>query len=240
MIDQRDLNAERRELLAFLREIHTALNWAQTQDQQQIRALAILPHDQADWKTKVQFYIWDSLQYEHLTRVVGRHLQAILQDHDINYLAWLFPPEELLPNPDMATRRSPITIVRDVVRSQLAAPVAHYYSLIEVARVYHSQRTAQYISQQRAANPAFVPFNIHPLFGTPLSDQIPSERAHEIWSRVTQPHWQRPAEHLSANGRDPARCPGDGHRAAGGRPRPGAQHRKPRRSDIGPPATQAR
>ena len=35
-------------------------------------------------------------------------------------------------------------------------------------------------------------FNIHPLFGTPLSDQIPSERAHEIWSRVTAPrHWQQ-------------------------------------------------
>ena len=34
-------------------------------------------------------------------------------------------------------------------------------------------------------------FHIHPLFGTPLSDQIPSERAHEIWARVTRPvPWQ--------------------------------------------------
>jgi len=48
IVDQRDLGAERRELLAFLREIHAALSWAQTQDEQQIRSLGVLPHDQAD------------------------------------------------------------------------------------------------------------------------------------------------------------------------------------------------
>jgi hypothetical protein len=195
IVDERDLAVERRELLAFLKQIHDILVWCQRQDDQTMAlpALAALtPQRRIDYRTKVQFYLWDTLQYEHLARVVGRHLQAILQNQDLSYLAWLFPPEELLPNPDMATRRSPITVVRDVVRSQLAAPVAHYYSLIEVARAYHDQRTAQYVAQQRAANPAYVPFAVNPLFGTPLSDQIPSERAHEIWSRVTTPrHWQQ-------------------------------------------------
>ncbi len=192
IVDQRNLNTERRELLAFLQQIHEILNWCQQQDQAQIRARNILPQQQQRWRTKVQLYLWDSLQFDHLARIVGRHLQAILANPSINYLAWLFPPEELLPNPDMATRRSPITTVRDVVRSLVAAPIPHYYSLVEVARIYHDQNTAQYVAQQRALNPQYQPFNTHPLFGTALSDQIPSERAHEIWSRVTVPrHWQQ-------------------------------------------------
>jgi hypothetical protein len=41
----------------------------------------------------VQFYLWDGLQYEHLVRIIGRHLPAILGDRTIRDLAWLFPPE---------------------------------------------------------------------------------------------------------------------------------------------------
>jgi DNA replication ATP-dependent helicase Dna2 len=185
IVIDRDLNAERRELLAFLQEIHNLLGWCQQQDQQTLAnpALAGLPPTQrADYRTKVQFYMWDSLQYDHLARVIGRHLQAILANPTINYLAWLFPPDELLPNPDLVTQRSPITIVRDVVRGLLAAPVAHYYSLIQLARVYHEQGLPTNVAA----------FSIHPLFATPLSDQIPSERAHEIWAKVTAPrHWQQ-------------------------------------------------
>lgn len=185
IVIDRDLNAERRELLAFLQEIHNILVWCQQQDQQTLAdpALAGLTHaQQADYRTKVQFYIWDSLQYDHLARVIGRHLQEILADHTIDYLAWLFPPEELIPNPDLVTHRSPITVVRDIVRGLLAAPVAHYYSLLDLARVYHDQ----------ALPPNVASFSIHPLFSTPLSDQIPSERAHEIWAKVTAPrHWQQ-------------------------------------------------
>ena len=78
-----------------------------------------------------------SLQFDHLTRVIGRHLPFILPNTTVNYLAWLFPPDEILPNPDLSTRRSPITIVREVIKGLLAAPVAHYYGLLEIARVYH-------------------------------------------------------------------------------------------------------
>ncbi len=195
IVDQRNLNTEQRELLAFLRQIHDILNWCHQQDRQALTRPSVANlswQQQRHWQTKVQFYLWDTLQFDHLKRVIGRHLQAILSNPSINYLAWLFPPEEVLPNPDMATRRSPITTVRDVVRSLVAAPIPHYYSLVEVARVYHDQNTAQYVAQQRAINPQYIPFNIHPLFGTALSDQIPSERAHEIWSRVTAPRqWQQ-------------------------------------------------
>ena len=185
VVIDRDLTAERRELLAFLQEIHNILDWCQQQDQQTLTdpVLAGLTAAQrADYRTKVQFYMWDSLQYDHLARLIGRHLQAILANPTINYLAWLFPPEELLPNPDLVTQRAPLTIVREVVRGLLAAPVAHYYSLLELARVYHEQGLPANVAT----------FSIHPLFSTPLSDQIPSERAHEIWAKVTAPrHWQQ-------------------------------------------------
>ena len=60
--------------------------------------------------------------------------------------------------------------------------MAHYYSLLELARVYHEQGLPANVAT----------FSIHPLFSTPLSDQIPSERAHEIWAKVTAPrHWQQ-------------------------------------------------
>src|SRR5262249_13038602 len=51
----------------------------------------------------------------------------------------------------------------------------HYYSLLNVARVYHSARTMAPYDQ----------FRVPALFEDPLSDQVPSERAHEIWSRAT-------------------------------------------------------
>ena len=67
----------------------------------------------------MQFYLWDPLQYEHLARVIGRHPPAVLARTTANYLAWQIPPEDLLPNSDLATRRSPITVLREAVRSLL-------------------------------------------------------------------------------------------------------------------------
>ena len=185
IVINRDVNVECRELLAFLQEIHNILDWCLQQDEEILEDPALSHLNSArkgDYRTKVQFYMWDSLQYKHLARIIGRHLQAILAHQSISYLAWLFPPEELLPNPDLVTHRAPITIVRDVVRSLVAAPVEHYYSLIDIARSYHDKDLPANVAQ----------FNIHPLYRTPLSDQIPSERAHEIWARVTVPkHWQQ-------------------------------------------------
>ena len=184
IVVNKDLATERHELLAFLQEIHNILTWCQRQDQQRLAdpaLAAVTRRARGDYRTKVQFYVWDTLQFDHLARIIGRHLNAVLANHNINYLAWLFPPEDLLDNPDLVTRRSPITIVRNAVRAHLAAPVAHYYSLFEVARNYHDPNLPAHVAS----------FNVHPLFDSPLSDQIPSERAHEIWARVTSPvHWQ--------------------------------------------------
>ena len=180
IVVDKDLATERRELLAFLQGIHDILVWCRQQDDQTLAdpALAgLAARARGGYRTKVQIYVWDSLQFDHLARVIGRHLSAVLAKRNISHLAWLFPPEELLDNPDLVTRRSPITIVRDVVRAHLAAPVAHYYSLFEVARRYHDAQLP----------PNVASFSLHPLFEGPLSDQVPSERAHEIWARVTSP-----------------------------------------------------
>lgn len=155
---RRDLAEEQRELIYFLRQINRILTEAR--------------HLNPD--TTVQFYIWDKVQYTHLTRIIGRHLHVILANQDLSHLAWLFPSEELLPNPRLESRQSPITIVRDIVKALLAAPVPHYYTLFQIARVYHHNSLDANLGR----------LNVHPLFEDPLSDQIPSERAHEIWAQT--------------------------------------------------------
>lgn len=185
IVIDRKIATEQHEFLAFLQEIHDIIQWCQMQDTQTLQnplLIGLPPQLLTDYQTSLQVYIWDSLQYDHLARVIGRHLQAILTNQNMSYLAWLFPPEELLKNPDSIARRSHITIVRNVIRSMLAAPIPHYYSLFEVARQYHHPSLPANVAA----------FNVHPLFTTALSDQIPSERAHEIWSRITTPrHWQQ-------------------------------------------------
>ncbi|MFG2356082.1 AAA domain-containing protein [Streptomyces sp. NPDC048521] len=158
IVERKDLSDELERLQAFLARINQILEEVHT----------------AQGDATYQVYIWDQAQYEHLTRVIGRHLNAIVDPQSgIADLAWLFPPENLAPNPRMATRRSPITVVRDAVRALVGAPVAHYYSLLELAKVYQPTRL------ERAFD-----VNPHPMFQDPLSDQIPSERAHEIWTKV--------------------------------------------------------
>lgn len=158
-VDQRSLQVEARELGNMLNAIDRAMRRAQD-----LKADAT-----------VQVYVWDTVTYEHLVRVIGRHLATFIQNRQLRRLAWLFPPDAVVPNPELSDRMSPVTIVRDVIKSVVAAPVPHYYSLLNVARSYHSSHT-------RAP---YNLFTVPSLFEDPLSDQVPSERAHEIWSRAS-------------------------------------------------------
>lgn len=158
-VDQRSLQVEQRELLHLLAAVHQMLQHATNAAQ----------------NPTVQVYVWDTVTYEHLVRVIGRHLPAIIANNQLKHLAWLFPPDTVVANPDVSDRKSPLTVVRDVVRAIVAAPVPHYYSLLNIAREYHSTRSQAPYNQ----------FQVPGLFEDPLSDQIPSERAHEIWSRAT-------------------------------------------------------
>lgn len=157
-VDQRSPQVEERELGNLLTAIDQAMQWAQSRDA----------------NATVQVYVWDPVTYEHLVRVIGRHLASFIQNRALRRLAWLFPPDALVANPDLSDRMSPVTVVRDVIRAVVAAPVPHYYSLLNVAREYHSQHTQA----------PYNLFQVQSLFEDPLSDHIPSERAHEIWSRA--------------------------------------------------------
>jgi DNA replication ATP-dependent helicase Dna2 len=157
-VDQRALHVEERELSNLLAAIDAAMRWA-------VETL----HG-----ATVQVYVWDTVTYDHLVRVIGRHLATFIRNKNVRRLAWLFPPDTVIANPDLSDSMSPVTVVRDVVRAVIAAPVPHYYSLLNVAREYHAARTEAPHNE----------FKVSVLFEDPLSDQIPSERAHEIWSRA--------------------------------------------------------
>lgn len=161
IVDERDPRIERRELLRFLNKL---------------REITEAAHELHEDST-IQIYIWDEVQYNHLTRIIGRHLPHILRDGGLRHLAWLFPPEEVVQDADQATRNSPITLLSNVVRAVLAAPVPHVYSLLNLARVYHRDDL----------NEPWSDFSVHPLFEDQFSSQVPSERAHGIWGRVESP-----------------------------------------------------
>lgn len=156
--DTRSPQTETREFLNFLTYIDKALTDA----------------TKADPSATVQIYIWDSVTYEHIIRVIGRNLQHVLADSNLKKLAWLFPAEEIIENAKLRSANAPITIVRNAVQALVAAPIPHYYSLLELARQYRP-----------AAKP--IDFHVATIFEDPLSDQVPSERAHEIWTRMGAP-----------------------------------------------------
>lgn len=166
-IDQRTIDRERAEFLKFLRQMHKILIAVTSRDVADHQA------GRRDRKTQIssyQIYLWDEAQRKHLTRLVGRHLAHILSDPDLRDLAWLFPPPELLPQAEDATRRSPITLVAPVVDNTLALPLAHHHRLLDVVENYHPADTR--------------PLTFHPLYQEPMSDLIPGERLHEWWQRI--------------------------------------------------------
>jgi len=171
-VDTRSIQQEEQVFLDFLRTLRALLAQVVQHDD---RAIAT---GRRTARSTVQFYLWDNVQVDQLIRVVGRHLEAILADSNLRDLAWLFPAEELVPDPTMATRRSPITIVAEAVHHHLAAPVPHAYTLLNVVKHYHRPNDA-----------AFVP-TVLEYFQDPLTDLIPSERGHEIWvKKQPGPHF---------------------------------------------------
>ncbi|NDV00488.1 hypothetical protein [Pseudoroseicyclus tamaricis] len=170
--DTRSVQSETRELMSFLAYVERALSDA----------------TKAKADATVQIYIWDSVTYEHMLRVIGRNLQHVLADGSLKKLAWLFPPEEIIENAKLRSVNAPITIVRNAVQALVAAPIPHYYSLLGLARTYAPP-----------PKPGSRPFEfrVPVIFEDPLSDQVPSERPHEIWTRMGQPRpWSQQVTQL--------------------------------------------
>lgn len=167
LVDLGNLDREREEFLKFLRQLRKIFDEVIAWD---ITDNAGGRRNPRNPRSSYQIYLWDESQRKHLVRLVGRYLPHILADPQLRGLAWLFPPPELLQQPEDATRQSPITLVANVVNNTVAIPIAHYYQLLDIARLYGG------------ANPSSV--SIHPLYQEPMSDLIPAERIHEYWRRI--------------------------------------------------------
>jgi len=171
LVDRRDPEREKAELLKFLRALRGVLGFVQRQDEEDIAAgrRGDVSKPGSLRRSTYQIYLWDEAQRKQLVRVVGRHLPAILGDKDLRDLAWLFPPPELLAHAEEASHRSPFTLVSDVVQNTVAVPVPHHYTLLEIAKTYRLRPEAP------------AP-GVHPLYREPLTDLIPGERLHEMWT----------------------------------------------------------
>ena len=131
----------------------------------------------------VQFFLWDRLTYNHVCRVFGRHLDVIqnpirVGQEDISPIAWVFPAESVLEDPEFVTRSSPVTIVSDTINSLMAAPIPHHYGVIDLANSLEPETRTLRNGEQWS-------FRVNRFYRDPLSDQIPSERGHEVWNRTS-------------------------------------------------------
>jgi hypothetical protein len=155
MVDDRSVNTERDVFILLLTTISVIIR--------------DIKKSQGD--LSIQIYVWDSVTFDHLTRLAGRHLDTLLYNNDLKHLAWLFPPTQLIANSDLLHKGSVVAIVSDVVRSSLAAPIPHVYTLLTVARHYHLSFVKDPTSM----------FAIDEFYEDPLTSQVPIERIHEYW-----------------------------------------------------------
>lgn len=140
---------------------------------------------ESNYKPSIQFYIWDMLNFEQFCRMMGRHLELIRsapvdkkkRGSDLSPMAWIFPPDEVVQEAENVERNSPITIVSEMVRL-LAADIPYHYGQGFIANAYRIPV---------AADRKVFDYRQHPFFADPLSDQIPSERGHEVWAGNKSP-----------------------------------------------------
>lgn len=116
-------------------------------------------------------FFWDMLEVRQLRRMFERHMNHPDVVDLIEILIRLFPPDHVLPDPDLF-RSQPGTVVKDVVRLLLGLPIPHDYALFETANILFP-----------VMNEDGDPYEFRLPFGfrTPMSDQIPFERAYELW-----------------------------------------------------------
>lgn len=185
LVEQKSLEAEGTVVTEIMRHMVDDIETAATRISQAYQALGQNAEERGRQAT-LQVYLWDKLNYEHLRRVMGRHLLTLLAPEQGRRqgqrdqaraapMAWLFPAEQVIEDADFTSTGSPLSIVGEAVMALLAADVPHHYSLLGLANVYHPARLDREDGR--------LPFRVHPFFSDPLSDQIPSERGHEVWNR---------------------------------------------------------
>lgn len=116
-------------------------------------------------------FFWDMLEVRQLRRMFARHMNHPDVVDLIELLIRLFPPDDFLPDPDLF-KSQPGTVVKEVIRLLIGLPIPHDYTLLDTANNFFPVQTA-------SGNPYQFPKPYG--FITPMSDQIPFERAYELW-----------------------------------------------------------
>lgn len=138
-----------------------------------------------DANATFQVYVWDSVTLDHLSRVIGRHLPQIIGSDRLKRIAWLFPPEDVVGSAILASNPA-VSIVRDAAKTLLSLDLAHTYTLLATARQFH-QPDYEYSN-----------FNVPLFWEDPFTDQIPPERAHQVWRNRRSPGAPTQTELLAA------------------------------------------
>ena len=128
-------------------------------------------HLPAAQRVSSHVFVWDMLEMRQLRRMFERHMQHPDVVEVIELLLRLFPPDTVLPDPDLF-KSQPGTVVKEVLRVLLGLPLPHDYTLLETANTFYPR-----VDATGKVYPFRLPFG----FTTAMSDQIPFERAYELW-----------------------------------------------------------
>lgn len=132
--------------------------------------------DSAFGKASAHVFFWDGLEVTQLRRMIERHMHHPTVVGVVELLARLFPPEEILPDPT-TFRSQPGTVVKNVVKLLVGLPLPHDYALLDTANVFYPN-----VRDDGEPYRYSLPFG----FYTEMSDQIPFERAYELWEDNVQ------------------------------------------------------
>lgn len=168
IVDRADSMSPEHERLRLVEFARKVLEWLRTA----ARHNEELPEDTRDGH-RAHIFVWDSLELKQLKRMMTRHLQNSEVSDVVNELSRFFPSDMQLPDPRTHATR-PVTTVKEVVRQLVGLPVAHDYTLFETANHFYPDVVAKTQEPYQYR----LPFG----FVTDMSDQIPFERAYELWS----------------------------------------------------------
>lgn len=118
-----------------------------------------------------QVAFWDRRQFTEICNAIGRHLPRVLnlENSKERAIAWLFPPDELIPKAESAQNPC-IFFVDEIVRRVVFAPTPHVITLFDTAEVYNND---------------YPPRSPDSFYREFLTDGVPRERVYEIWSNAS-------------------------------------------------------
>ena len=196
LVETKSLLAEQRIVGQFFSDLVTKIESLKTAFHDRARALvdenaSILDRHNVPQKDRdklrnteptCQFFLWDRLTFEHFKRLTGRHFIALANQMTgsghLSPVPWLFPAEHVIDDADFSGATGPVTILKEAIDTLVAANIPFNYGLYTLANSYYVQNDT--ISAHRP--PGNLRFPLNWRFHDPLSDQIPSERGHEIWN----------------------------------------------------------